>query len=245
MPKLSVNINKVAVLRNSRGGNYPDVLDAAHIAIRAGVQSITVHPRSDARHITLDDVIALRNLPAIQSGQVELNVEADLRQQIVDLISVIKPTQYTIVPGVPAELTSTRGWRPYDDQERLRRVVTKLRPVCRLSIFCDPSVAAVQFLQQSGVHAVEINTRLYTELWARGEHRAHVEEIRKAADAAHKAGLRVHGGHDLSVENMPDLLSVVDFDELSIGHHLISKALMVGLESVTEEYLKTIATFTK
>lgn len=241
MARLSVNLNKVALLRNSRGGGYPDLLEAAGVVIAAGARSITVHPRADERHITLDDVVVLSGLPAIQRGEVELNVEADLRQQIVDLVSVLRPTQYTIVPTSPGEMTSTRGWRAYDDQDRLHQVIDKLRSVCRISIFCDPTVPAVQFLKHSGVHAVEINTRIYAELWARGEHQNHVAEITQAAQVARQAGLRVHGGHDLTLDNLPELVSHVQFDELSIGHHLIGKAVFMGLEQVVKNHLKLLS----
>ncbi len=241
MTNLSVNLNKVALVRNARGGGYPDLLEAARIVIAAGVRSVTVHPRSDARHITLDDVIDLSNLPAVQNGDVELNVEADLRREIIDLVSAVRPTQYTIVPGSPNELTSTRGWRPYDDQERLRAVVERLRPACRLSIFCDPSTAAVQFVQHTGVHAVEINTRMYAELFEQGDHKPHIEDIKQAADVARNAGLRINGGHDLTPENLPDLLAAVHFDELSIGHHLVGKAMLLGLGSATTEYMNLLA----
>lgn len=245
MTLLSINLNKVALVRNSRGGSYPSVIEAARIAIDAGVRGITVHPRVDARHITLDDVVELANFPAVQRGEVELNVEADLRQEIIDLVSVTKPTQYTIVPGSPGELTSTRGWRPYDDQERLRDVVKRLGSQCRLSVFCDPAVPAVKFVQQKGLHAVELNTRIYAELWALGQHAPHVEEIRKAAEAARQAGMRVNGGHDLTTGNLPDLLAKVRFDELSIGHHLIGEALLVGLKPIAGEYLKIVGAVTQ
>ncbi|APS00763.1 pyridoxine 5'-phosphate synthase [Pajaroellobacter abortibovis] len=241
MTTLSVNLNKVALLRNARGGCSPDLLEAARLVIAAGVRSITVHPRSDGRHITLDDVIALRHLPLIRDGQVELNVEADLRQPIIDLVSCIRPTQYTIVPSVPGELTSMRGWRTYDDQERLRQVVARLKSICRLSIFCDPEESAVVFLQQTGVHAVEINTRLYAESWERKEHAAPLAEIRKVALTAVRSGLRVHGGHDLTLQNLPELLAQVRFDELSIGHHLISEAVLLGLAQIVPSYLSLIA----
>jgi len=241
MTRLSVNLNKVALLRNSRGGTYPDLLEAAALVTAIGAKSITVHPRADARHVTLDDVIALKSWLDTNASHVELNVEADLRQQIVDLVSVVKPTQYTIVPGTAGELTSMRGWRAYDDQGRLAEVIQGLRASCRLSIFCDPACAAVEFLATSGVHAVEFNTRIYAELWAQGRHRDHLAELERAARSARATGLQVHGGHDLTLENLPELIARVKFDELSIGHHLIGRALFEGLGRVVKDHLALLS----
>lgn len=240
MARLSVNINKIALLRNSRGIDVPNLIQMVQLIIDAGVTSLTVHPRADARHITFQDVYDLSMLPLIKSGTVEFNIEADLRAEAVELVKAVKPTQYTIVPTDSGELTSTRGWRDYDDQLRLNKVVCELRSLCRLSLFCDPDVVAVERLKDKGVHALEINTRLYAESWLEGKPRLFLEAIAVAAQVARASGLRLNGGHDLTTDNLPMLLARVDFDELSIGHHLTSQALLGGLVPTVQEYLRIV-----
>lgn len=240
-PNLSINLNKVALLRNSRGGNAPDILTASAFVVVEGVDGLTVHPREDERHITPDDVVALSRMEAVRTGAVEYNIEGDMRPNLVDLVETITPTQYTIVPVRPGEVTSDRGWRTHDDHERLHLVAKKLRPRIRIAVFCDPDKNSVDLAARAGVDAVEIYTGIYAhqEVGSTDAKRA-IEDISATADHARSLGLRVHGGHDLTLENLPPLLQAVDFDELSIGHHIASTALLRGLGSTVRDYLACV-----
>lgn len=240
-PNLSVNLNKVALLRNSRGDDVPSLLDAAALVIAQGVDGLTVHPREDERHTTPDDVVALSRIDAIHTGAVEYNIEGDMRTGLVDLIETVLPTQYTVVPVRPGEITSDRGWREHDDHERLRSVARKLQPRVRISVFCDPNKTSVDLAARAGVDAVEFYTGIYArqEVGSTGANRA-IEDIAIAAEHARNLGLRIHGGHDLTLENLPPLLRAVDFDELSIGHHIASTALLRGMKSTVRDYLACI-----
>ena len=240
-PNLSVNLNKVALLRNSRGGNAPDVLAAAHKVIALGANGITVHPREDARHITLDDAMALARLEEIRTGQVEYNIEGDMRPDLVSLIEAIGPTQYTVVPVRPGEITSDRGWRAHDDHKRLQAVAARLRPKVRIAVFCDPDSTSVDLAARAGVDAAEFYTGIYArQTPGSPQARNAIIDIARAAKHARSLGLRVHGGHDLTLENLPPLLQEVGFDELSIGHHIAAAALLRGLESTVRDYLDCI-----
>ena len=240
-PNLSVNLNKVALLRNSRGGSAPDLLDAADMVIKLGADGITVHPREDQRHITPDDVVAVAGLEAIREGKIEYNIEGDMREELVSLVESVCPTQYTVVPVRPGEVTSNRGWRVHDDHERLCDITTKLKPKIRIAVFCDPDSASVDLAAQAGVDAVEIYTGLYArQMPNTGEAESAIEDIMRAAEHARRLGLRVHGGHDLTLENLPPLLQAIRFDELSIGHHIAATALMRGFESTLQEYLDCV-----
>ncbi len=240
-PNLSVNLNKVALLRNSRGGDAPDMLAAAALVVAEGVDGLTVHPREDERHITPDDVVVLSRLEAIRTGALEYNIEGDMRPELVDLIETILPTQYTIVPVLPGEITSDRGWRAHDDHERLHSLAKKLRPRIRIAVFCDPDKDSVDLAARAGIDAVEIYTGIYAhqEIGSADAERA-IEDIAAAAEHARSLGLRVHGGHDLTLENLPPLLQAVEFNELSIGHHIASTALLRGLGSTVRDYLACV-----
>ena len=240
-PSLSVNLNKVALLRNSRGGNAPDILDAAHTVIALGADGITVHPREDARHITLDDAVSLARLEEVRTGRVEYNIEGDMRPELISLVETIKPTQYTIVPVRPGEVTSNRGWRAYDNHERLQAIAARMKSRIRIAVFCDPVPESVDLAAKAGVDAVEFYTGLYArQTPGSPQAKSAIADIAHAAGHARDLGLRIHGGHDLTLENLPPLLREVPFDELSIGHHIAATALLRGFESTVKDYLDCI-----
>ena len=239
MAKLSVNVNKVATIRNSRGGAIPSVTDAARVCIEAGAPGITVHPRADARHITFEDVHALKDLLEPWKN-VEFNIEGDPRPDLLNLVESVRPHQCTLVPVRPGEITSEAGWSTDTDEKDLRDVIARLRGFgIRVSLFIDATEAAVRFAERVGADRVE----LYTEPYARGFNTKGLSlddalaPYVRAAGVAADLGLGVNAGHDLDLENLPDFVGALPrLDEVSIGHALISYALYVGLRQAVLEY---------
>lgn len=241
MTLLSVNINKLALLRNSRGTGTPDLVEGARLAIAGGAEGITVHPREDQRHITLDDVIAVADLPEIKSGQVEFNVEGDMREDLFNMIRVLKPTQFTVVPVIAGEVTSSRGWRAYDDHDYLEYWAAEMREVgVRTAVFVDPEPRSVELAAACTIEAVEVYTGAYAAAHARGDHAAALEAVDRAAQTARGLGLRLNGGHDLTVENLGPLCERVQFDEFSIGHHIASEALFRGFSGAVADFKSAV-----
>jgi pyridoxine 5-phosphate synthase len=240
MVKLSVNVNKVATIRNSRGGQVPSVLDAVYVCLRAGVHGITVHPRADARHITSADVDDVARTLERTKPDVEYNIEGDPRPDLLDLVHAVKPDQCTLVPVTPGEITSQAGWDPRTPRAAIAGVVENLRREgIRVSIFVDPEEAPIRWAADVGADRVE----LYTEPFARAFERGSDEGQRsfamyaRAAELAHALGLGVNAGHDLDLDNLVLFRSLPYLDEVSIGHALISHALFVGLAQSVHEYL--------
>jgi pyridoxine 5-phosphate synthase len=238
---LSVNLNKVALLRNSRDIGVPNLIDAARVVIDNGAQGVTLHPRADARHATLDDVLAIAEVPEVKSGAIEFNIEGDLRPELLRLAKAVKATQFTVVPVTPGELTSRRGWRAYDDQNALVQTVEMFRGVSRVSVFCDAAEASVRLAASAGVEAVEFYTGDYALAFGTARGDEFLGELEQATQLARSLGLRVHAGHDLTQENLPLLLKRVRPDELSIGHAIISESLFKGLAQVVREYAACVA----
>ena len=243
MVRLSVNVNKIATLRNSRGGRMPSVVEAVEVCIAAGAPGITVHPRADRRHITPDDVRDIART-LIRHPHIELNIEGDPRPELIDLVHEIRPTQCTLVPVLPGEITSQAGWRPGPDADRLPDVVASLRSAgIRVSLFVDPVAEPVRWAASIGADRVE----LYTEPYARAfeEGGAQVGDCLgryiAAAGAAHEAGLGVNAGHDLDLENLVLFRTLPHLDEVSIGHALVSRAVFVGLSTVVREYVACLS----
>ena len=244
MIRLSVNVNKVATLRNARGGDVPSVLEAARVCIDAGAPGITVHPRADERHITARDVRELADLLAPLEGRVEFNIEGDPRPDLLALVRAVVPDQCTIVPVQPGEITSQAGWPADLPPDDMRRIVDDLRALgVRVSLFVDPEAAAVDWAARAGADRVE----LYTEPFARAFHaggsalQQSIERYTAAAGRAHDLGLVVNAGHDLDLANLPVFRRVPHVAEVSIGHALISRALFVGLGRVVREYLDVLS----
>lgn len=239
MIRLSVNVNKVATLRNARGGDRPSVRRAAEIAIGAGCHGITVHPRPDERHIRRADVLELAGwLP------VELNIEGYPAEPWLALAEEVRPAQATLVPDPPDVLTSNAGWRfARVDRAWLREVVARLRAAgCRVSLFLDPDPAEVAGAVEAGADRIE----LYTEAYARAFPTSRRDEVfaryRATAESARAAGLGINAGHDLDLENLPHLaVHLPGLAEVSIGHALISDALERGLAATVRAYLAALA----
>jgi pyridoxine 5-phosphate synthase len=244
---LSVNLNKVAVLRNSRGGDEPDLLRAAKVCIGAGCQGITVHPRSDRRHIRPEDVVALRRLC---DGLVELNIEGNPfsapRAGYPGFLPVVlgsPPDQCTLVPDGDGQLTSDHGFIPRRDAERLAPVVATLKAEgIRVSVFIDPGTRDLQALARIGVDRIELYTGPFAAAHAAGADSGELERCRITRDEAFACGLAVNAGHDLAQGNLGDFLSAVaGISEVSIGHALIGEALYLGLAPTVAAYLRIIA----
>lgn len=244
MVRLSVNVNKVATVRNSRGGTVPSVVDVVMVCIDAGAPGITVHPRADARHITTADVHAIAGLLAPLRGRVEYNIEGDPRPDLLALVREVKPDQCTLVPVRPGEITSQAGWSPEAPREALAGAIADLRGRgIRVSLFVDPEEAPIRWAAGLGADRVE----LYTEPFARAFERGRAEAERsfgvyaRAAELAHAVGLGVNAGHDLDLDNLVMFRRLPHLDEVSIGHALISHAIFVGLAASVRDYLEALA----
>ena len=232
MINLSVNINKVATLRNARGGNVPNVLQVALDCERFGANGITVHPRPDERHIKRADVLALR--PLIRT---EFNIEGYPSDDFLKLVTLVKPSQVTLVPDAPDALTSSAGWEIAPNMEFLTSIVDRLKDAgIRTSIFVSTDIENIRQAAKTGTDRIE----LYTEPYAAGFHsnpEAVVAPFVEAAEAAHNAGLGINAGHDLGLENLKFFKQhVAHLQEVSIGHQLISDALYLGLENTIKAY---------
>jgi pyridoxine 5-phosphate synthase len=244
MIHLSVNVNKVATLRNSRGGRQPRVLDAVDVCVAAGVPGITVHPRADQRHITPGDVREVARALRERAPAVEYNIEGDPRTELLDLVDEVRPTQCTLVPVASGEITSQAGWRPGPATDRLGDAIERLHAQrIRVSLFVDAELEPVRWAAAIGADRVE----LYTEPFAREfEHgveagRAAFGRCADAARLAHSLGLGVNAGHDLDLTNLTLFRDLPFLDEVSIGHAIMSRALFVGLDRVVHEYLDVLS----
>lgn len=243
MTKLSVNVNKVATLRNARGGRVPSVIDAVDACIAAGAPGITVHPRADERHITRADVaeIAAHLSPLRES--VEFNIEGDPRADFVDLVVAARPHQCTLVPVKPGEITSEAGWPPDTSPERLTAVIARLKAEgIRVSLFIDAAEAPVRWAKRLGADRVELYTEPFARAFAESETsgRQSFEMYAAAATLANALGLGVNAGHDLDLDNLVLFRTLPYLDEVSIGHALISHALFVGLDRAVGDYLRVL-----
>ena len=242
MTSLSVNLNKVALLRNSRTLGIPSVVRAATIALDAGAQGITVHPRPDGRHIRAHDVHELAALLKGRGG-IEFNIEGNPFHEVLNLVRQVRPHQCTLVPDEPAAFTSDHGWDLTRDAPRLKPVIAELRALgVRVSIFMDPVPAAMRLAREAGADRVELYTEPYARAFGTPAEAREVARYAEAALAARQAGLGVNAGHDLNRSNLPRFLAAVPgVLEVSIGHALIADALECGLAQTVREYLAAIA----
>ena len=238
MINLSVNVNKIAVLRNSRGGNMPDVLEAVRTVITAGCHGITVHPRPDGRHITRRDVLDLA-----QMLTVEFNIEGYPSPEFLDLVCQVRPTQCTLVPDPPGVLTSNAGWDLLSgDHHWLRDTLAKLHDYgIRTSLFLEADVNQARRAGALGADRIELFTGPYAHAFQTTEQSRILQMHREAAHVAHEEGLEVNAGHDLNLANIPAYIaSVNELAEVSIGHALISDALYIGLSQAVAAYLMAL-----
>ena len=237
MTKLSVNINKVATLRNARGGSVPDVVKFALDCERFGAQGITVHPRPDERHIRYKDVFDLK--PVLTT---EFNIEGNPVPRFVELVKEIKPAQVTLVPNAENVITSNAGWDTIKNQSFLAEMVTEFKSCgIRVSIFIDPVPGMIEMAARTGTDRVE----LYTEAYARqypAERAKAIAPYVEAATVARQCGLGLNAGHDLSLENLQYFHQQISWlDEVSIGHAIISNALYLGIEETIHRYLQCLS----
>ena len=247
MISLSVNVNKVATLRNSRGGSVPSVVGAAETCLDAGAHGITVHPRADQRHIRPADVADVGGVVARRRAghgqRVELNIEGDPRPEFVDLVLAARPDQCTLVPVIPGEITSQAGWPPDTSPERLSGVIRRLQAAgIRVSLFIDPDEAPVRWAARLGADRVELYTEPFARAFATSESagRQAFDTYAAAAELAHSLGVGINAGHDLDLDNLQLFRSLPHLDEVSIGHALISHALWVGLERAVRDYVAAL-----
>ncbi len=236
MTALSVNLNKVCLVRNARGGGAPDLVEAARLAIGAGCRGLTLHPRADGRHATLDDVRRLAAMAEVASGRIELNVEGDPRPELMAVIREVGATQFTVVPVSPGELTTNRGWRGGDDVTALRRAVAAFKGRARISLFVDAEGDGIELAAAAGADCVELHTFDYAAAFHTPRRDEVLARFERAAARARALGLRVHAGHDLDLENLPLLVERLRPDEVSIGHALISSAILTGLPVIVGRY---------
>ena len=236
MTKLSVNINKIATIRNARGGNNPNVIQVALDCESFGADGITVHPRPDERHIRYNDVINLK--PVLKT---EFNIEGYPQQSFIDLVNSVRPTQVTLVPDAPDQITSNSGWNTKEHFDFLTEIVTEFNQHgIRTSIFVDADAKMVEYAAKIGADRVE----LYTEPYASGYEKNPAQAIApfiEAAKAARHCGLGLNAGHDLSLVNLAYMKKQIPWiDEVSIGHALICDALYLGLKTTIQKYLECL-----
>ena len=242
---LSVNVNKIATLRNSRGGDIPDVLTAVNTCIAAGAQGITVHPREDERHIKPADVqdIAerLTEINTQKSPTIEYNIEGDPRPDLIDMVLRTKPTQCTLVPVIAGEVTSHTVWDIHKDGDTLKPIIAALKNAeIRVSLFSGTDVEQIAMTCDIGADRIE----LYTEPYAMAQTKAEIERefalLENAAVKAMDLGLGINAGHDLNLDNLPLMQKLPGLLEVSIGHHLMADALYIGLESAVKAYRRAL-----
>ena len=237
MTRLSVNINKIATLRNARGGNLPDVERFAVDCERFGAQGITVHPRPDERHIRRSDVYALKGLVTT-----EFNIEGNPTEAFVQLVTEVRPAQVTLVPDSPEQLTSNHGWDTKANLEKLRGLAARFHAAgIRVSVFVDADPEMVHYAKEAGADRVELYTGPYAELYEEDPEKA-LEMYRPAAEQARKEGLGLNAGHDLNLKNLHAFVSAFPWvDEVSIGHALVADALYLGIEETIKQYRNALA----
>ena len=244
MIRLSVNVNKVATLRNSRGGSVPSVLQAVRVCVDAGVPGITVHPRADERHIRPGDVREIAKELAARPD-VEFNIEGDPRPDLIALVQEVRPHQCTLVPVKAGEITSQAGWSQDTPPNAMAEIIGRLHDHgVRVSLFVDPVAEPIRWAASIGADRVELYTEPFARAFERGaashDATASFQSYVAAAELAHSLGLGINAGHDLDLENLTLFRSLPHLDEVSIGHALMSHALFVGLDRAVREYLQVL-----
>jgi pyridoxine 5-phosphate synthase len=241
MTKLSVNVNKVALLRNTRALGIPDVEKFARIALDAGAHGITIHPRPDGRHVRADDVSRLATLMREYPGR-EFNIEGNPFHNLMDFVRATRPDQCTLVPDESGQFTSDHGWDIVRDGDRLRPIIDELRSLgVRVSLFMDPLPAAMSQVRALGADRIELYTEPYAANFGQSAGRVTLDEYVATAAAATSAGLGINAGHDLNLANLPDFITAIPaLLEVSIGHALVADALEFGFARTVQLYLAAI-----
>ncbi len=250
MVRLSVNVNKIATLRNSRSAQsgaasagYPSVIEAVRVCVEAGATGITVHPRPDARHITRTDVREVSAFLEPMRERIEFNIEGDPRPDLLDLVTQVRPHQVTLVPVRPFEITSQAGWAIDTPSAGMRAVIERMHACgVRVSVFVDPEASAVDWAADLGADRVELFTEPFAQAYARSEAqgRASFQTYVAAAEHAHARGLGINAGHDLDANNLRMFGRLPHLDEVSIGHAIIGDAVFEGLAPVIRRYLAVL-----
>jgi pyridoxine 5-phosphate synthase len=240
--KLSININKYALLRNSRGHNAPNLLEIIDIVLEAGAHGITIHPRRDQRHIRFDDVPVISDYLTLHHPGVELNIECELHPELIDMVVKLRPAQCTLVPVTPGEITSDHGWDLNESGNSLRTTLSELRDVgIRSSIFMDCVPDSMQHAAEVGTDRIELYTGPYAWAWGGPEQVTQTQLLLDTAKAAAKAGLGVNAGHDLDRHNLAGIAQCPYLQEVSIGHAQICRALQIGTTQAIQELLSALA----
>lgn len=240
MTKLSVNLNKVALLRNTRAIGIPSVTKAARICLDAGAHGLTLHPRPDERHARPADVYELADIVRATPG-IEFNVEGNPFPKFMEIVRKVKPTQCTLVPDSPEAFTSDHGWELAENGARLKPIIEELKGLgIRVSLFLDADCEQVERARETGADRIELYTEPYAAAFHEGNLEAVLEKFALAARRAHEVGLGVNAGHDLNLENLGRFCSIPNIAEVSIGHALISDALELGLFNAVQAYLKVL-----
>jgi pyridoxine 5-phosphate synthase len=240
MTRLSVNLNKVALLRNSRNIGIPSVLRVAELSIGAGAHGITVHPRPDHRHIRPSDVYELSDFLK-QYPCVEFNIEGNPFPEFLEMARLVKPVQCTLVPDGPDAMTSDHGWDLDEEGQRLDPIIAELHDLgARVSIFMDADSDQWEKARELGADRVELYTQPYAEAFARNDFEAVFEKYAFAAKAAQSAGLGVNAGHDLNLQNLGKFCEIPGILEVSIGHALVADALEMGISDAVRAYLQIL-----
>ena len=242
MTMLSVNLNKVALLRNARAGSAPSVMEAAELCLAVGAGGITVHPRPDQRHARTHDVCDLAALIRTSPG-CELNVEGNPTPEFLDLVRQTRPTQCTLVPDAPEVLTSDHGWDLTAEGERLRPLISELQALgIRISLFMETDPRQIELAGAIGAERIELYTEPYARAYGTGAESTQLQRFARAAHLAGQVGLGVNAGHDLSLENLGAFCAAVpQLLEVSIGHALISNSLEMGLGEAVRAYLRVLS----
>jgi len=241
MTVLSINVNKIALLRNSRGSNFPDLTEFVKQLIDMGVKGITVHPRPDQRHITRQDVYDLSLL--LQAHEdVEFNIEGYPGPDFLDMVCQVKPDQCTLVPDSPEQLTSDHGWDLQQHGKQLETLLSQLRGEgIRSSLFLDPSLSQVELLANIGTDRIELYTEEYAASFGSVREQRVFDQYLTAAKRATELGVGINAGHDLNLKNLPRFLSIPGVLEVSIGHALVVESIHTGLNKVVQGYLDIVA----
>ena len=238
---LSVNVNKVATLRNSRGGDIPNVLTAVDTCIDAGAQGITVHPREDQRHIKATDVYEiaqrLKDINSEKDNEIEYNIEGDPRPEFLEMVLDVRPTQCTLVPVVSGEITSHTVWDIQKDGDMLKPVITSLKDAgIRVSLFSGTDLEQIERTHDIDADRIELYTAPYAMAQTEMEIKHEFSLLKKAGEKALDVGLGTNAGHDLNLDNLPLMQQLPGLLEVSIGHHLMADALYIGLEAAVKAY---------
>lgn len=238
MTALSVNLNKIALLRNSRGRDYPNVLEYAQKLIKLGVQGLTIHPRQDERHATRQDAHDLAAL-CKRHEQVEFNIEGYPSASFLELVDATRPDQCTLVPDAPTQLTSDHGWDLTVHFGKIKALAAQLKRIgVRSSLFIDPVPEQIQLASQTGVDRIELYTESYASAFAAGDYHSTLKLYAEAAVMAQSSGLGVNAGHDLDLHNLSEFLTIDGILEVSIGHALTVESLEFGVAEVIARYLR-------